>query len=78
MTTLVNVNAIVFWFTLSAVMLLVAYQTGYDHGFESGRVRPTCADVPGKALSSSTYDPQSNKTTCTYIREGYGKGKWKA
>lgn len=75
----VRVDAVVFWTTVLAIAALVIYQTGYDHGFEAARVHPAaCKDYSpeGKKLSSVQHDASKNITTCTYIRDVYGRGKW--
>jgi hypothetical protein len=83
MTKTSTVQIIVGTAMLSSTLLLVAYQFGYDRGFNAGfgkhLIAPwVCPDrsPEGKALSSTSFNPRTNVTHCTYIRETYGKGRW--
>lgn len=74
-----SIDRIVFWFVVIITVAGLAYQTGFDNGFEKARVLPAaCKDYSpeGKKLSSVVHSPKNNVTTCNYIRETYGRGIW--
>ena len=76
-----KVDLLVFIVVALSFLVGLAYQYGFDNGFEKARTHPAkCPDhsVDGKKLSSLRHDSVNNVTHCTYIRDTYGRGTWGA